>query len=499
MPYCQTQQTIIQDKTQEMTLKEETIKGVKWSGLSRGSQQTLQLAISVILARLLMPEDFGVLAMAVVFTGLIAIFNDFGIGAATIQMQDLSDDDLSSIFWFNLFIGLIATLFTVVISPLIAAFYDKDILIPILSILGLGFLLSSFSVIQRSILIKKMDFKKIAMVEIITTVISGTAAIYLAYMGYGVWSLVWQGIIAAVITGLIYWIISQWKPKFKFQFGTVKSIMKFSINMLGFNIVNYFSRNADYLLIGKFLGAESLGYYTLAYKLMLYPLQNISSIISRVLFPAFSAIQGDDVRLRSAYLKATKLIAFVTFPVMFGLFALADELILTVYSAKWEPAIILFKIFCFVGMIQSIGSTVGQIYLAKGKTDWMFRWGLFASILIVCAIALGLYWGVKGVAISYAVGAFILAYPNFAIPFRLINLKVKTLVLNLKTEFYTSLMMFVIVFSSVVIQRQIGIESKVILISNILLGIAIYLVATKILNSDAYNEIQGMVWSKKKI
>jgi PST family polysaccharide transporter len=182
---------------------------------------------------------------------------------------------------------------------------------------------------------------------------------------------------------------------------------------------------------------------------------------------------------------------------MFGLFAVADEFILTLFGSKWEHTIFLFKVLCFVGMLQSIGTTVGQIYLAKGKTDWMFRWGVFSAILIVCAIAFGLLWGIKGVAISYAIAALILAYPNFAIPFRLIELKVKTFVQNIKIEFLTSVIMVIGVLISVMIQRNMSIDPAIILLSNILLGLGIYILITKRINSSALSEIQGMVWGKK--
>ena len=481
-----------------MILKKQAISGVKWSGFARGSQQILQFIITVILARLLMPEDFGILSMAVVFTGLITVFNDFGIGSAVIQKQNLTDDDLSSIFWFSLFIGIVTTLLTVIVSPLIAAFYDKKILIPLLSIMAFGFFFTGFSTVQQSLLIKEMNFKKIAVVEITSTVFGGIVAISLAYWGYGVWSLVWQGLSATIITALLLWLTSQWRPKFKLYLTSIKLVLGFSLNLLGFNTVNYFSRNVDYLFIGRFLGAEPLGYYTLAYRLMLYPLQNISAVISRVLFPAFSAIQDDNERFRDAYLKSTRYIAFVTFPMMFGLFAVADEFILTIFGPKWDPTIFLLKVLCFIGMLQSIGTTVGQIYLAKGKTDWMFKWGLFSTIITIFAILVGLRWGLKGVAVAYALRTLILSYPGYAIPFNLIGLKVKNLIHNLKKEFVVSLIMFVFVLSSVFVQRRIGIESEVLLVSNVLLGITIYTLATIKLNSEVFKEICGIVWNKKE-
>ncbi len=480
-----------------MSLKQKTIKGIKWSTFARGTQQLLQLVITAILARLLLPEDFGILSMAVVFTGLIAVFNDFGIGSAVIQKKDLTNDDLSSIFWFNLLIGFIATLITIIISPLVARFYNKHIMIPLLSIMSLGFILESLFMIQKSILTKRMDFKKIAMVEIVSIGMAGIVAITLAYKGYGVWSLVFQQLTAYTTMTILFWITLKWLPELKFNMNSIKSIMGFSLNLMGFSTVNYFSRNVDYLLIGRFLGAEPLGYYTLAYRLMLYPLQNISSVITRVLFPAFSSIQDDDARFRNAYLRSTRFIAFITFPIMFGAFAVADELIIGLFGPKWAPAIFLFKILCFVGMMQSIGTTVGQIYLSKGRTDWIFRWSMVVATLMVLAIFIGLQWKVEGVAVAYALLVFILAYPNHAIPFKLIGLKVITFVKNLKAEFFTSLMMFIFVYASVNIQRFFLIEPRVILISNVLLGMIVYILVTKIFNKDALQEIQGMVWRRE--
>lgn len=462
--------------------------------MARGSQQILQVIVTIILARLLLPEDFGILSMAAVFTGLISVFNDFGIGSAIIQKQDLTDNDLSSIFWFSVCIGIVTTLLTVAVSPLIAAFYDKEILIPLLSLMALGFFLTSLSTVQQSLLMKEMNFKKIAIVETTSTACGGIVAIYLAFQGYGVWSLVWQGLTTTIIMVLLLWVTSQWQPKFKFYLSSIKSVLGFSLNLLGFSAVNYFSRNVDYLLIGKFLGAESLGYYTLAYRLMLYPLQNISTVISKVLFPAFSTIQADNERFRDAYLKSTKYIAFVTFPMMFGLFAVVDEFILTLFGPKWEPTIFLLKILCFIGMFQSIGTTVGQIYLAKGKTDWMFKWGFFSTLVTILAIYVGMFWGLKGVVLAYALRTVLMSYPGFAIPFKLISLKVKNLIQNIKKEFEVSFIMFVFVLSSVFIQRSIGIESKIVLTSNVLFGITVYILATMKMNSEVLKEIHAMVW-----
>ncbi len=303
-----------------MILKDQAIRGVKWSGFARGCQQVSQIIVTIILTRLLVPADFGLVAMALVFTGLIAVFNVFGTGSAIIQKQNLTDDDLSSIFWFNVGFGILTTALTILLYPVIAAFYGADVLASLISVMAFGFLFTSVANVQLSLAKKEMNFKKLSIVDVASTVSGGIVAVVMAYRGFGAWSLVWQGLVATMITTLFIWMTSRWKPSFKFNINSIKSIMGYSLNLLGAGVVSFFSRNVDHLLIGRFLGPEWLGYYTLAYRLMLYPLENLSHVVSQVLFPAFSFIQVDNERFREAYLKATKYIAFITFLMMFGLF-----------------------------------------------------------------------------------------------------------------------------------------------------------------------------------
>lgn len=477
----------------EMNLKDQAISGVKWSGFARGSQQVIQIIVTIVLTRLLAPEDFGLIAMALVFTGLIGVFNDFGTGAAIIQKKELTEDDLSSIFWFNVVVGITAALLTIVFSPLVATFYNKAILAPLLSIMAAGFLFTGISNVQQSLLRKRMEFRKLSLIEITSAASGGVLAVGLAYRGFGAWSLVWQGLFTTMTAAFLLWVMSRWRPGFKFKVGSIRAIMSYSLNLLGSGMVNYFSRNVDYLLIGKFLGAEPLGYYTLAYRLMLYPLQNISQVTSRTLFPAFSLIQHNDEIFRDAYLKSTKYIAFVTFPMMLGLFTIADEFVLTLFGPNWEPTIFLLKVLCFVGMMQSIGGTVSQIYMAKGRTDWMFRWGIVATSAVTFAVAIGLFWGIKGVAISYAIVTTAFTYPHFLIPFKLIDLKLKTFVFNFKYELFSSLIMFFILLTSVSIQRSYFVNPEIILFTNSLLGGFAYLMSIRLINGEMYKEILGMV------
>jgi len=479
-----------------MTLEQKTIGGVKWSGISQFMRIGTQGITSVILARLLLPEDFGLLGMALVFTGLVAIFNDMGIGSAIVQKQDIDHRNLSSIFWFNLLIGALAMLILILAAPLIARFYGQNALTSIISVMSVSFLFTSLSMVQNSLFLKELRFKKLTLLELTSTISASLLGISLAFLGYGVWSLVWQNVSMTFIYAALVWITERWKPVLYFNWKDIKTIIGFSANLSGFSFLNYFSRNADYLLIGKFLGATALGYYTLAYTMMLFPLSNISSVLSKVMFPALSKIQHDNSKFKSFYLKSTKYIAFVSFPMMLGLFAIADEFVIIVFGAKWVPVIFLIKILSFVGLMQSIGTTVGTIYLAKGKTDWMFRWSIFTSTITVGAIAFGLQWGINGVAVSYLISRFILVYPGFAIPFRLIDLRFTDFVLNFKEETATSLIMFVIVMAVVKIQRYYLFSSEIILISGIVIGVVSYLVAVMAINNSTYKELKKHIFSR---
>lgn len=481
-----------------MTLTQKTIGGVKWSGVSQFVRVSAQVVTSIILARLLLPEDFGLLGMAVVFIGLVAIFNDMGIGSAIVQKQDFNQKNLSSIFWFNLFIGFLAMFIIILAAPLIARFYGQNSLFLIISVMSLSFLFTSLSMVQNSLLIKNLKFKKLALLELTSTISASIIGIILAYLGCGVWSLVWQNVSMTLIYAALVWVTEHWIPEIYFNWKDIKDIIGFSSNLSGFNLLNYFSRNADYLLIGKFLGATALGYYTLAYMMILFPLSNVSSVLSKVMFPVLSQIQNDNSTFRFFYLKSTKYIAFVSFPLMFGLFAVADEFILIIFGTKWVPVIFLTKVLSIVGLIQSIGTTVGPIYLAKGKTDWMFRWGIFSSIIAVNAIFIGLKWGINGVAMCYVLASLLLAYPSFSIPFKLIDLKLTSFILNLKEETATSLIMFIVVMATATIQKYYLVSNMIMLISTLVIGVITYLVTVSFVNNLTYKEIKKHILSRSK-
>jgi O-antigen/teichoic acid export membrane protein len=473
-----------------MSLTTKTIHGVGWSAISQIVRLLLQVVISAILARLLTPNDFGLLAMVIVFTNFVGLFRDFGLTAALIQRKGLTEEHLSSGFWINILTGLILTLVLAALSPAIAHFYNEDRLVFIVIVLASTFFISSFGIVQTALFTKELKFKLLSVIEILGVAVPGIIAIGLAFNGFGVWSLVWQHVISSLVIVILLWVLSGWRPRFLFRWQRIKELLGFGLNLTGFGFVNYFNRNLDNLLIGKFLGPAPLGFYDLAYRLLLFPLGNISSVFGRVMFPALSSIQGNKAKVRWAYLQATRYISIVIFPMMIGLFAVAPQFIRVIFGPQWERSIFLVQVLALISLAQSISATVGWIYQSQGRTDIMFRWGVFSVFVIGPSIALGLRWDIEGVAVLYATSILLLIYPCFAIPFRLIELKFSQFIKQFGSIFLAAMVMGGIVFGLRLFLQKILMASDLItLISTVAVGIVSYATLLFLLDRMIYREV----------
>lgn len=479
-----------------MRLVNKTVFAIKWSSISQVSRQIMQLVTTAVLARLLSPSDFGLVGMATIVIGFVGIFSDLGTSSAIIQRKNLSDSLINSLFWINVVFGLLAMVILLAVAPLVANFYQEPRVTLVLRVLSFTFLMSGISILQKAILERNLAFNTSAKIEISAVVAGSLLGISTAVMGWGVWSLVTQSLAVVSLTTILLWTVSKWQPKLAFSWEEVQEVSNYSLNLTAFSIFNYFARNADYILIGRFLGSQDLGYYTLAYRLMLYPLQNVSAVIGRVMFPALSKLQDDNARFSFAYLKMSSTIALISFPLMVSLWALAKPFILTFFGQQWQPVILLLMILAPVGMSQSIMTTVGIIYQVKGRTDWLFRWGIISGTLVVIAFVIGLQWGIIGVASAYAIATLILAYPNFAIPFRLIHLPVRDLGAVLWRPLVASLIMLGLLL-------VVGFLLPANLASGWVLGISVpigcitYLLASWWLNRKQIQQLFDMIGVKK--
>jgi O-antigen/teichoic acid export membrane protein len=276
-----------------MSLLPKITSGIKWSAISYLGRQGMQFLTTAILARLILPDQFGLVGMALVVIGFLNIFKDLGTSSALIQRERLSSELLSSIFWINVLFGLFAMLLTAILAPLVADFYQEPQVTSILRGFSIIFPISGLSILHQSLLQRDQDFNKLGRIEIGAALVGSIVGISAALLGSGAWSLVYQSLAVTLMTTSLLWVMTPWRPNLYFSIEEVKSISNYSLNLVGFSIFNYFARNTDYILIGKFLGSEPLGYYTLAYQIMLYPVQIVSQIISRVMFPAYARIQDN--------------------------------------------------------------------------------------------------------------------------------------------------------------------------------------------------------------
>ncbi|OPY00281.1 MAG: Teichuronic acid biosynthesis protein TuaB [Syntrophorhabdus sp. PtaB.Bin006] len=400
-----------------------TTNALKWSLISHLVEQLLQLIILVFLARLLDPKDFGLVGIITIFTNFAFLLSDLGFGAALIQRKDIGEHHLDAVFSLNIMIGLLLTVLFVCISPLIAAFYDEPSLKFITSITALGFVIASLSNANIALLRREMNFKRIAIIQIASLAGSGIASILLAFWGCGVWCLVFQSLIFQSIRTGVTWISSHPKPHFKINGDARKDLFGYGLNLTGFNVFNYWVRNADNFLVGKIIGPHALGIYSKAYTSMTLPILQITDVVSRVMFPALSSIQTDVSKVKMMYLKVIRCIALVTCPIALGLLAIARPFVLVVLGDKWVEVIPVLQILCIIGVIQGVSSSMGLLFTSLGRTDLMLRWGIFSGITYIVAFLIGIKWGILGVSIAYVVnGYLVLWYPAWTIPGKLVNL-----------------------------------------------------------------------------
>ena len=281
----------------------------------------------------------------------------------------------------------------------------------------------------------------LARVGIISSLVGTSIAITMAATGFGLWSLVAQLLAGNITETVLLWFASRWRPQWAFNWESVRDVAHFSFGVLGSSLLNYASRNADNLLIGKVLGPTLLGYYALAYQIMLYPLSQVSGVIVKVMFPALSRLQNEPAQVRSAFLAGISMIAFVTFPMMLGLYAVSHDFIVIVFGEKWLPMRVVLEIFCGIGLLQSIGTTLGTIYLSTGQTRLMLRVSLYSTPLVLASFVAGLRWGIEGVAACYGVVTLVLFFVLAHVALNLIGLRITAMLSAMLRPLIAALLM----------------------------------------------------------
>lgn len=469
-----------------------TVFGILWNWLSQFTIQIFQFIVLIILARLLSPQDFGIVGIATVVTGLITIINELGLSAAIIQRKNVSQLHLSTSFWANFMMSTILFIFVVSISSFVADFFQVDMVRPILILSSTGLIIGSLGIVHRALLEKNIDFKKITIVEVSATLVSGIISIFLAINGYGAWSIVLGSISNTIVSVLLLWKIVAWKPSLQFNFLHFKELFAFGGNIVGGNFLRYIAMNIDYLIVGKFFGTFSLGYYTLARNLTSFPVQNISWTIMRVAFPAFSKIQDDDENLRNGYLRVVKYVSLMTFPMLAGLFSVAPEFVSIFYGEKWIPMIILIQIFCVNSAFISIGTLANTIQYSKGRSDLPFKQHIYGIILMPIAVIIGTKYGIVGMSIAVTAGTIFLVLIFQMVTNKLISLNMRSIIKIIIPAATSS----IIVMTGIALYRYItvyNIQQIYIFLSSVLIGILLYILSIRILYNYILDEIKTLI------
>ena len=483
-----------------MSLKSQAISGVKWSGISMGAVTGLQFVTLAVLARLLSPPDFGLMGMIMVVIGFAQAFADMGISNAIIHRQDATRNQLSSLYWLNIIAGIIVFFVVCASAPLIIGFYHEPRLHNLLYLTAVIFLITPFGQQFQILLQKELRFNGLAKIEIATSIVNSAVAIVLAFSGFGVYSLIW-GQLASTSTRVLMLFSTgwrNWRPGFHFSKRDLKGYLSFGLYQVGERTINYLNSNLDYLLIGSMLGAKSLGYYTLAYNLIIRPSSLINPVITKVAFPVFSRMQNETNRLKRGYLKVLQLLSTVNFPVMVGLAVVAPIAVPVIFGEQWLPSILLIQILTIVGLLRSTGNPVGSLLLSKGRADLGFKWNLALAITQIPGLYLGAkLGGTVGVAIAFAALQCLYAILNYLVLIRiLLGPCLREYITSMWHSLWMSAVMAVAVFGISIFLK--GHSLVLSLIAQIIVGMFVYCTLIICSQKTLLLEIKKLAWQPQE-
>jgi len=406
------------------TLRNQATTGMRWTAGAHGARQIVQLATLVALTRLLAPDDFGLMSMTMVFIGFAQIFHELGTGSVIIQRPDMSRRLLSTLFWLNVGCGASLFLVSVAAAPLVAEFYGDTRLRGLLPVVALTFLVTAPGVVPKALLRRRLRFRTLARIDMIAVSCGAVAAVVAALYGANAAALAVQAVVIHGIATVCTFIAGRWRPRLCWSFSELRSVFGYTASLTGYNIANHVMRHADYLIIGKLAGAEALGYYTIAYQLMLYPLRHVTAVVMRVAYPVYARLRDDHRRLRQAFCRTSANIATITFPLMTGVAVLAGPFVRTAFGATWDPAAAAVVLLAPVGLAQSLLATFGSIFQVVGRTGLFFLWSLLVGVCCIVGFLIGVRWEAIGVAAAYLIVTVVLSWPAMLVAFGLIDLPV---------------------------------------------------------------------------
>ncbi|MDD5165868.1 MAG: lipopolysaccharide biosynthesis protein [Candidatus Omnitrophica bacterium] len=466
-------------------LAKKTIRGISWNMLSQIIQQVIRFVVIIVLTRFLSPQDFGIFAMAIVFTEFIHPFRERGFQIALVQKDNIDEGYQSTAFWSICCLAVVLYAISYISAPFVGWFFHSPLLAQIIPVIALIFLMTPFGAIQWALLNRKLDFKLMAFIETVAVLGYGVAACILVSKGFGVWSLVLATLIREFIYSLMFWFSHSWRPLFKFSFKKFKELLRFGASCTGADILNYGINYFDNMMVGKFLGAAPLGFYNLAFNTITQPETKIIWQVVGVVLPVYSLIKDDQERIRRAYLKTIKMVMIIIVPIISILFIEASDFVLTFYGSKWLPTVLPIRIMCFYGLIRALTCIATPIFLSKGRPDIEFKLTIFRLCIFVLSVFIGIRYGIIGVSTAILFYALVSFFPTFYLSDKLLGIRHRVFYVNLlKYAAFLFVIIGLLGLSNYFLAR-LAIQSHLLrLLSNSCLGLFIYFFLLFIFSKD---------------
>ncbi|WP_353120217.1 lipopolysaccharide biosynthesis protein [Myroides odoratus] len=474
------------------SLRSKTVNGIIWNALQSFGTRFIQLAVTIVIARILLPSDFGLIGMLYVFIALGGVILDAGFGQALIRKENVDDLEYSSVFYFNIAISVLIYLLLYLLAPSISVFYSEPRLTDVSRAIFFIFPINAFALIQNTILSKRIDFKLLAKITITSAVVSGIVGVVMAYLEYGVWALVMQTIVQSLATVVLLWYYNKWRPIFAFSYAKIKGLLGFSLNLLGTNVLIVLFNNIYTLIIGKFYLLDQVGYYNQAKKFQDVPTSSITSIVQSVTYPVLSRLQNNDGQLREAYRKVINMAVFINFPIMLGLIACADNLFMLLLKEKWMPAVPYFQILCIYGALFPLHSINVNILKVKNKTKRLFVLEVVRRLIVVVAIVFTISKSIEWLIIGSVIASIFSILINMYYCGKEIELKVKTQLIDVIPIFVIAVISTFVMYMLKTV-HHLDIVS---LIIQIFAGTLSYLMLSKVFKVKSLNEIVLIVKEK---
>jgi len=431
-----------------MSLKKQALSGVFWTFLQQFGIQGISFVVSIVLSRLLLPSEFGLIGMIAIFVGLGRTLIDSGLSQSLIRTENPSNSDYSTVFYFNLLGSCFIYTIIFISSPFISDFYSQPILTDLIKVYCLTFIINAFGTIQSTILTKQLKFKTQMMIALPSLLIGSIVGITMAYLGFGVWSLVWSAIAQSFFNAIQLWFWSSWRPALLFDRGRFNYHFHYGYKLAFSGVLDTLFNNLYSIIIGKFFSPSQVGFYIRADSLKQFPVSNIGNILNKVTFPLFASIQNDDVRLKNVYKKIMQMVIFIVAPLLIFLAVLAEPLFRFLFTEKWLPAVPYFQILCANGILYPIHAYNLNILKVKGRSDLFLKLEVIKKVVLLGVILLSFPFGIYGLlfgSVFFSIGAFFInthytaKYLNYT-SFEQIKHLAPTIVLSL----FVGLMLFFI-------------------------------------------------------